>query len=87
MKQAIAKDQSRNQSTAHSLARRINGRNLDVEGYLVEKQNEAVSAMKEAFETVADTQLGLPDLFTAILWSIAKPNLWVPPDEGDWTMK
>lgn len=45
-------------------------------GFLLEKQNEALRAMKEAFEDVSDTQLGLPDLVIAYIWSFAKPDLW-----------
>jgi hypothetical protein len=42
--------------------------------------------MKEAFEDVANTQLGLPDLVTANVWSFAKPDLWTPDAfEQRWT--
>jgi hypothetical protein len=48
---------------------------------LIEKQNEAVIAMKEALEDIANAELGVPDLVTAIVWSFAKPDLWVPGED------
>jgi len=43
--------------------------------FLLEKQNEAVRAIREAFDDVVDAQLGLPDLVVANIWSFVKPNL------------
>jgi predicted NAD/FAD-dependent oxidoreductase len=63
----------------YQLVWRLNRRNPDIERYLVEKQDEVVNAMKEAFEDVADAQLGLPDLVIARVWSFTKPDLWQPP--------
>ena len=53
--------------------------NVEVIEYILERQNEVVLAMKEAFEDVADTQLGLPDLVIANIWSFAKPDLSTRP--------
>ena len=50
-------------------------RNVEVETYLIDRQNEAVDAMKEAFADVANTQLGLPDLVISNVWSFAKPDV------------
>ena len=58
-------------------------RNVEVEMYLLERQNEVVDTIKETFVDVAYTQLGLPDLVIANVWSFAKPDLWTP-DEEDW---
>lgn len=55
----------------------------EVTGFLLEKQTEAALAMKEAFENVADTQLGLPDLVVAYIWSFAKPVLWETEEEDN----
>jgi hypothetical protein len=55
-------------------------RDVEVKTYLIERQNEAVNAMKEAFEDIANTQLGLPDLVLANVWSFAKPDVWTPDE-------
>jgi hypothetical protein len=54
-------------------------KNVEVEAYLIERQNEAIAALKSAYESVAVTQLGLPDLVVAMIWSFAKPDIWMPP--------
>jgi len=65
--------------TAFELAR---SRDMDSEDVLFfeEKQNEAVRAIREAFDDAVDTQLGLPDLVIANIWSFVKPDLWCPPE-------
>jgi hypothetical protein len=63
-----------------------NYRDPEVEAYLIEKQNEAVNAMKEAFADVAHAELGFPDLVIANVWMFAKPDLWIP-GEDDETME
>ena len=72
---------SRNGSTPYQLAWRLSDerKNVEVEAYLIEKQNEAIAALKAAYESVAVTQLGLPDLVVAWIWSFAKPDIWMPP--------
>lgn len=59
-------------------ARFIGENRVDV--YLLEQQDEAVNVIMEAFEDVAENQLGLPDLVTANVWSFAKPDLWAPEE-------
>jgi hypothetical protein len=49
--------------------------NVEFETFLLEKQNEAVAALKEACEYVDTAQLGLSDLVVAAIWSFAKPDL------------
>jgi hypothetical protein len=44
---------------------------------LLEQQNKVVNAMKEAFADVANTQLGLPDLVTANVWSFCKATYYL----------
>ena len=66
---------SRNGETPYQIARSLDDRNVEIETYLIEKQNEAVAALKEACEHVGVTQLGLPDLVVAQIWSFAKPDL------------
>lgn len=73
---------TRDGRTPYQLARGIRDRNAEVETYLVEKQNEVVAALKEAYDVIADTQLELPDLVTAHIWSFAKPDLWISPDDN-----
>ena len=46
--------------------------------YLSDQHDLVVHAIKEAFEDVAEAQLGFPDLVVAQVWSFAKPNLWTP---------
>jgi ankyrin repeat protein len=72
---------SRNGSTPYQLAWRLSNerKNVEVEAYLIERQNEAIAALKSAYESVAVTQLGLPDLVVAMIWSFAKPDIWMPP--------
>jgi hypothetical protein len=54
--------------------------NVDVEAYLLEKQNQAVAQLKEACDFVSGSQLGLPDLVVAEVWRFAKPHLWGATD-------
>ena len=66
--------------TPYQLAWGRRNTDVEIETYLIGKQNEAVAALKEACEYVGATQLGLPDLVVAQVWSFAKPDLWVPDD-------
>jgi len=54
------------------------GEHAEAKAYLLERQNEAVRAVKEANDDVFDTYLGLPDLVVVNIWSFAKPDLWQP---------
>jgi hypothetical protein len=56
----------------YQLARNTRYRNAEVETLLLERQNEAVNAMKEAF---VKTRLGLSQLVTPNVWSFAKQHL------------
>jgi hypothetical protein len=59
----------------NALAWRSRNRDVEVEAYLLEPQNEVANAMKETFADVANMQLRLPFLVTANVWSFAKPDL------------
>jgi len=48
----------------------------EVVGFLLEKQNEVVCSIREAFDDVIDRQLSLPDLVVANIWGFVKPDLW-----------
>jgi hypothetical protein len=61
--------------TPYQLAWRSRNRDVEVEAYLLEPQNEVANAMKETFADVANMQLRLPFLVTANVWSFAKPDL------------
>lgn len=50
-------------------------RDSEIEAFLIEKQSEAVAALKMAYELVVVTRLGMPDLVVALMWSFAKPDL------------
>jgi hypothetical protein len=59
---------------------RLRHRNVEVETYLLERQNEAVNAIKEASLCGrCNMQLGLPDLVIASVWNFAKPDLSTRP--------
>jgi hypothetical protein len=64
--------------TPYQLAWCSRNRDVEVEAYLLlEQQNEVANAMKEAFADVANTQLGLPDLVTANVWSFCKATYYL----------
>lgn len=71
---------TQNGETPYQLACGVRDRDADVERYLVEMQNEAISDLKEAVEDAAGKQLGLPDLVVAMVWSfvkcLTKMNRW-----------
>lgn len=51
-------------------------RHTGIEAFLLAKQNEALTLLREACDSLA--QLGLPDLVVAEIWAFAKPDLWAP---------
>jgi hypothetical protein len=61
-------------NTPYQIACSLQDRNVEFETYLLEKQNEAVAALKEACECVDTAQLGLSDLVVAAIWSFVKPD-------------
>ncbi len=74
--------QNSQRGTPYQMAWRWSNTNVEIETYLIEKQNEEVAALKEACESISATQLGLPDLVVAQVWSFAKPDLRAPDDHG-----
>jgi len=69
--------------TALQLASEVDTVDHDIVAFLLETQNEAVRAIREAFDNVVDHQLGFPDLVVANIWRFVKPDLWKQGEEEE----